>query len=94
MQVIQDATRAKVSLADNRSFDAVVKGVEPDKDLAVLRIQGPPGLTPISVGSSSGLQARALPAMPCRPHPWCLRAAGQRSLQLRAQPGHSVGVHH
>ena len=57
MQVIKDATRAKVILVDNRSYDAVVKGVEPDKDLAVLKIQAPPGLTPISVGSSSGLQA-------------------------------------
>ena len=58
MQVIRDMSSVKVTLVDNRSYDAVVRGVEPDKDLAVLKIQSPPRLTPISVGSSSGLQVR------------------------------------
>ena len=37
-------------------------GVEPDKDLAVLKIQDPSknALRPVSVGSSSGLQVRQL----------------------------------
>ena len=59
MQVIKDCSSIKVTLVDNRSFDAELRGAEPDKDLAVLRIKPPPGdLTPVAVGSSSGLQAR------------------------------------
>ena len=56
--MIKDSTSIKVTLADNRSFNAELRGAEPDKDLAVLRIKSPPNLTPVLVGSSSGLQVR------------------------------------
>ena len=38
--VVQNAQRAKISLADNTSFEGKLVGAEPDKDLAVLRIDG------------------------------------------------------
>jgi len=55
------AGRAKVTLADNTVLDASLVGVEPSKDLAVLRIESPErgrfqrGLHPILLGSSSSL---------------------------------------
>ena len=49
-------TTMKVTLADHRTYDAKIIGVEPDKDLAVLKIDVPGGkLRPIPVGSSSDL---------------------------------------
>ena len=54
--MIKDASSIKVTLVDNRSYDAELRGAEPDKDLAVLRIKSPSDLTPVLVGSSSGLQ--------------------------------------
>lgn len=60
MQVVQDAKRAKITLFDGQSFEAEVKGTEPDKDLAVLKITQPGRFVPISVGSSGGLQVSLL----------------------------------
>jgi len=55
--VIQDATGAKVTLADQTTFDAKVVGFFPDRDLAVLRIDAPKDkLPPLAVGSSRDLQ--------------------------------------
>jgi len=46
-----------VTLADQSNWKATVVGVEPDKDLAVLRISAPAEkLPPILVGTSKGLQ--------------------------------------
>ncbi len=46
-----------VTLSDQSNWKATVVGVEPDKDLAVLRISAPPEkLPPILVGTSKGLQ--------------------------------------
>jgi S1-C subfamily serine protease len=54
--VIQDASRAKVILADHSEWDAQLVGTDPSKDLAVLSIDAPPGLlTPIAIGTSSDL---------------------------------------
>jgi S1-C subfamily serine protease len=54
--VIQDASRAKVTLADHSEWDAQLVGTEPSKDLAVLAINAPPHLlTPIAIGASSDL---------------------------------------
>ena len=57
-QVVRGAQSAKITLFNNQSFDAELKGSEPDKDLAVLKIVRPSNakFVPISVGSSSGLQ--------------------------------------
>ncbi len=55
--VIQDATGADVTLADHSTWQARLVGEEPDKDLAVLRIDAPDHLLPaIAVGTSSDLE--------------------------------------
>jgi S1-C subfamily serine protease len=54
--VIQNARAAQVTLANNRKFEATLRGYEGDKDLAVLKIEAPPEeLVPIEVGVSSRL---------------------------------------
>jgi S1-C subfamily serine protease len=55
--VIQNANRAKVTLADQSEFEATLVGAFADRDLAVLRIEAPAGkLPPIAMGSSRDLQ--------------------------------------
>jgi len=55
--VIQNADRAEVTLADHSSWQARLVGAEPDKDLAVLKIDAPAGLLrPLSVGRSHDLK--------------------------------------
>jgi S1-C subfamily serine protease len=54
--VIQGANGARVTLADQSSFDAQLVGAFPDRDLAVLRIDAPKEkLPPIAVGTSRDL---------------------------------------
>ena len=55
--VIQQANRVIVTLQDGTSYDAVAVGVDPDKDLAVLKIDAPAAeLVPVSPGDSSLLE--------------------------------------
>jgi len=55
--VIQDGTRWTVTLADESQWPARVVGFEPDKDIAVLKIEAPKErLKPITVGTSHDLQ--------------------------------------
>ena len=55
--VIREAEVARVTLADNSTYDAVIVGVAPDKDLAVLKIDAPAErLKPLRVGTSADLQ--------------------------------------
>ncbi len=55
--VIQGANAARVTLADQSSYDAELVGAFPDRDLAVLRIQAPrEKLAPIAMGASRELQ--------------------------------------
>ena len=55
--VIQGGNGARVTMADQTSYDAQLVGAFPDRDLAVLRIQAPKDkLPPISLGSSRDLQ--------------------------------------
>ncbi|HEX7614727.1 MAG TPA: trypsin-like peptidase domain-containing protein [Thermoanaerobaculia bacterium] len=55
--VLQNSDSSVVTLSDQTNWKATVVGVEPDKDLAVLRIAAPAEkLTPILVGTSKGLQ--------------------------------------
>jgi S1-C subfamily serine protease len=55
--VIQGANGARVTLADQSSYDAELVGAFPDRDLAVLRIDAPKEkLPPIALGSSRDLQ--------------------------------------
>ncbi len=55
--VIHDASRARVTLWDRTTYDAVLVGSDPDRDLAVLRID-PRGkaLVPIPIGQSPNLR--------------------------------------
>ncbi len=55
--VIRGAQAARVTLADNSPWNARLVGSEPDKDLAVLKIDAPKNkLKPIRIGMSSNLQ--------------------------------------
>jgi S1-C subfamily serine protease len=55
--VIAEARGFRVTLADQSSWPAQVVGVEPDKDIAVLKINAPKHvLPPIAIGTSSDLQ--------------------------------------
>jgi S1-C subfamily serine protease len=55
--VIQGASGARVTLADQSNWEAELVGVFPDRDLAVLRIQAPKEkLPPIALGTSRELQ--------------------------------------
>ena len=54
--VIQEANSAKVTLADQSTWDATLVGAFPDRDLAVLRIEAPKDkLPPIAIGASRDL---------------------------------------
>jgi S1-C subfamily serine protease len=55
--VIQGAHAVEVTLADRSRWRADIVGVEPDKELAVLRIKAPTEkLPPIAIGTSQDLQ--------------------------------------
>jgi S1-C subfamily serine protease len=55
--VIQNAQVARITLSDQSTHHARLVGAEPDKDIAVLKIDAPPGkLTPIAVGISRDLR--------------------------------------
>jgi len=55
--VIEKADRAQVTLADQSTWDAELIGIEPNKDLAILKIDAPADkLKPIPVGSSHDLR--------------------------------------
>jgi S1-C subfamily serine protease len=55
--VIRSGNRAEVTLADHSTWEAKVVGLAPEKDLAVLRIEAPPGrLRPLRIGASSDLK--------------------------------------
>ena len=54
--VIRGASAAKVTLSDQSAYDAKLVGVDPDRDLAVLRIAAPrEKLSPVPMGSSRDL---------------------------------------
>lgn len=55
--VVRNARAAKVMLADNSTWNASLVGYEMDKDIAVLKIDAPPGrLKKVAIGESSKLQ--------------------------------------
>ncbi|MFM1897528.1 MAG: hypothetical protein RLZZ385_2602 [Pseudomonadota bacterium] len=55
--VVQQANRVTVTLQDGSTYDATAVGVEPDKDLAVLKIDAPADkLVPVTLGDSSLLE--------------------------------------
>jgi S1-C subfamily serine protease len=55
--VIQNAQVARVTLSDQSTHEATLVGIEPDKDIAVIKIDGAPSaLNPIPVGTSKDLR--------------------------------------
>jgi len=55
--VIQSANAARVTLADQSTWEATLVGTAPDKDLAVLRIDAPvERLSPLPLGASHDLE--------------------------------------
>jgi S1-C subfamily serine protease len=55
--VIKGTDRAEVAFANHTALDAVLIGIEPHKDLAVLKLVNPPkDLTPLPLGTSHDLQ--------------------------------------
>ena len=48
--------QTKVTFADGRTTGFTVVGTDPSSDIAVVRVQGASGLTPITVGSSANLR--------------------------------------
>lgn len=55
--VVRGTGAAKVTLADTSKWDAVGVGADPDNDIAVIKINVPPGrLKKIAIGESSKLQ--------------------------------------
>jgi S1-C subfamily serine protease len=55
--VVQEASRATVTLWNHQTYDAEIVGVAPNVDLAVLRIHAPRDmLRPIPIGASDDLQ--------------------------------------
>jgi len=55
--VIEDADKAIVTLANQKSYEADLIGYAPEKDLAILKIKSPAeDLVPIPLGSSEDLQ--------------------------------------
>jgi S1-C subfamily serine protease len=55
--VIQGASGAQVTLADQSTYDAELVGYAPEKDLAVLKIKAPANkLQPLPIGESDDLQ--------------------------------------
>jgi S1-C subfamily serine protease len=55
--VLEDARRIRILLPDQSIHPATLIGAAPDKDLAVLKINAPPGsLQPVPIGSSEDLQ--------------------------------------
>ncbi len=54
--VVEDAAQVRVKLADEREFDAKVKGKDDRLDIAVLELQGAKDLPSISLGSSDRLR--------------------------------------
>ncbi|MBD3392141.1 MAG: trypsin-like serine protease [Chitinivibrionales bacterium] len=55
--VVAQADNISVTLANGKSYDAAVVGIEPNKDLAVVKIKAPPGeLRPVQLGRMSSLK--------------------------------------
>ena len=54
--VVENAVKIKVKLADGKEFEAQVVGRDPNTDLALIKIKGSNGLTPLPTGDSDKLR--------------------------------------
>ncbi|MFF3016390.1 S1C family serine protease [Streptomyces sp. NPDC057939] len=54
--VIDGASEIQVTMSDGKKYTARTVGTDPDKDLALIKLQGASGLKPASLGNSDGLK--------------------------------------
>ncbi|MER5888343.1 trypsin-like peptidase domain-containing protein [Streptomyces sp. NPDC001941] len=54
--VVSGASQIKVRTSDGKTYDAKVVGTDPDKDLALIKLQGASGLKAASLGDSDKVQ--------------------------------------
>ncbi|MEU5809548.1 trypsin-like peptidase domain-containing protein [Streptomyces sp. NPDC047718] len=54
--VVSGSSEIQVTLHDGRKFPAKIVGTDPDKDLALIKLQGASGLKPVRLGNSDGVR--------------------------------------
>ncbi|MET9885165.1 trypsin-like peptidase domain-containing protein [Streptomyces sp. NPDC006430] len=54
--VVDGATEIQVTMSDGKKYPAKTLGTDPDKDLALIKLQGAAGLKPARLGDSDGLR--------------------------------------
>lgn len=54
--VISGASEIQVTMSDGKKYSAKTVGTDPDKDLALIKLQGASGLKPAKLGDSGGLK--------------------------------------
>ncbi|MEV7543178.1 trypsin-like peptidase domain-containing protein [Streptomyces sp. NPDC089915] len=54
--VVSGATEIQVTMSDGKKYTAKTVGTDPDKDLALIKLQGAAGLKPAKLGNSDGLK--------------------------------------
>ncbi|MFD8891102.1 S1C family serine protease [Streptomyces sp. NPDC059566] len=54
--VVSGASEIQVTMSDGKKYAAKIVGTDPDKDLALIKLQGASGLKPASLGNSGGVK--------------------------------------
>ncbi|WKD33953.1 S1C family serine protease [Streptomyces xanthophaeus] len=54
--VVSGAAEIQVTMSDGKKYPAKIVGTDPDKDLALIRLQGASGLKPATLGDSGGVK--------------------------------------
>ncbi|MFJ7592889.1 S1C family serine protease [Streptomyces sp. NPDC097617] len=54
--VVSGAAEIQVTMSDGKKYSAKILGTDPDKDLALIKLQGASGLTPAKLGDSGGVK--------------------------------------
>ncbi|MFJ3963151.1 S1C family serine protease [Streptomyces sp. NPDC090036] len=54
--VVSGAAEIQVTMSDGKKYSAKIVGTDPDKDLALIKLQGASGLKPARLGDSGGIK--------------------------------------
>ncbi|MCX5406243.1 trypsin-like peptidase domain-containing protein [Streptomyces sp. NBC_00335] len=54
--VIDGAAKIQVTMSDGKKYSAKIVGTDPDKDLALIKLEGASGLKPASLGNSDNIK--------------------------------------
>ncbi|MFE4637676.1 S1C family serine protease [Streptomyces sp. NPDC056773] len=54
--VIDGASQIQVTMSDGKKYNAKIVGTDPDKDLALIKLEGASGLKPASLGNSDNVK--------------------------------------